>query len=95
MALTLQRKLELAGDLAKVQPLLQRLHVLEKPKPRHRVRNAILVGGALGAGAAALVVVLRRGRRTGALPGEGVQAQTDSPLQGLPDAEFDPALIAH
>ena len=34
VALTLQRKLELAGDLAKVQPLLQRLHLMEKPKKR-------------------------------------------------------------
>jgi len=32
MALTLQRKLELAGDVSRVQPLLQRLHIVEKPK---------------------------------------------------------------
>ena len=36
MALTLQRKLELAGDLSKVQPLLRRLHVLREPEPKKR-----------------------------------------------------------
>ena len=44
MALTLQRKLELAGALSKVQPQLQRLHLLPEPKKRHRKRNAILIG---------------------------------------------------
>ena len=52
MALSLQKKLELAGDLAKVQPLLQRLHLVEKPKQRHRLRNVILVGALIGAVAA-------------------------------------------
>ena len=60
MALTLQRKLELAGDLAKVQPTLRRLHLLRKPPKRHRLRNAILVTSAIGAGAVVLVVALRR-----------------------------------
>ena len=57
MALSLQRKLELAGELSKVQPPLQRLHLLEKPKRRHRVRNVILVSSAIGAGAVFLVAV--------------------------------------
>jgi len=61
MALTLQKKLELAGDLAKVQPLLQRLHLVEKPKQRHRVRNVILVTSAIGA-VAVVVVAVRRSR---------------------------------
>jgi len=59
MALTLQRKLELAGDLAKVQPMLQRLHLVEKPKKRHHVRNVILVTSAIGAGAGVVVAVCR------------------------------------
>ena len=59
MALTLQRKLELAGDLAKVQPMLQRLHLVEKPKKRHHVRNVILVTSAIGAGAVVVVAVCR------------------------------------
>ena len=61
MALSLQRKLELAGDLAKVQPLLQRLHILEKPEPkRHRVRNGLLAIGAIAAVVAVIGFVGRR-----------------------------------
>jgi hypothetical protein len=72
MALTLQRKLELAGDLSKVQPLLQKLHILEKPKKRNRVRNLILVSSAIGAGTVAVVVVhRRRGHHHGAVDGNG------------------------
>ena len=56
MALTLQRKLELAGDLSRVQPLLRRLHVVEKPKQRHHVRNVILASSVIAAGVAVLVV---------------------------------------
>jgi len=92
MALTLQRKLELAGDLSKVQPLLQRLHLMEKPRKRHRVRNVILVGAALG-GVAVVLVSLRRGRRNGSLPDEGGYAQPES-SQGPPAPEFDAELIA-
>ena len=89
MALTLQRKLELAGDLSRVQPLLQRLHILEKPKKRHRVRNVILVSSAIGAGAVVLAVVCRRrGCRNGAVAGDGGYAQAGSPTQDTPDAEF-------
>ena len=61
MALSLQKKLELAGDLAKVQPLLQRLHLVEKPKQRHRVRNVILVSSAISA--VVILVAVARGRR--------------------------------
>jgi hypothetical protein len=64
MGLSLQRKLELAGDLAKVQPLLQRLHLMEKPKQRHRLRNAILVGALIGAVAAVVVAMSSRRCRT-------------------------------
>ena len=86
MALTLQRTLELAGDLSKVQPLLQRLHILEKPKKRHRARNMILVSCAIGAGAVIAVVVRRRqGRCDGAVFGNGGSGQA-----GLPDAETTP-----
>jgi hypothetical protein len=86
MALTLQRKLELAGDLSKVQPLLQRLHIVEKPKKRHRVRNVILVSTAIGAGAVVLAVVCRcRGCRNGAVADDGGPSETGSPTQDTPD----------
>lgn len=62
MPLTLQRKLELAGDLAKVQPLLQRLHLMEQPKKRHRLRKAILVGSAIGVAAVFAIAVATRSR---------------------------------
>jgi hypothetical protein len=94
VALSLQRKLELAGDLSKVQPLLQRLHVLKKPKPkqRHHVRNVILVSSAVGACAVVLAVVFRRrGCQTTTVPGNGWDAQTGSPTQdtGDPEPIFD------
>ena len=60
MALTLQRKLELAGALSKVQPQLQRLHLLPEPKKRHRKRNAILIGSAIALAAVVAAGVLRR-----------------------------------
>ena len=97
MALTLQRKLELAGDLAKVQPLLQRLHVVKKPEPkkRHLVRNVILVGSAVGVGAAVFAVVFRRrGRQESAVAGDGGYAQTGSTPQDAPgmESQFDAAV---
>ena len=97
MALTLQRKLEFAGDLSKVQPLLRRLHVLRKPEPkkRHSVRNVILVGSAVGAGAVALAVVFRRrGRQSSAVVGDGGDVQTGSAAWDAPDPEsfFDAAV---
>jgi hypothetical protein len=83
MALTLQRKLELAGDLARVQPLLQRLRRLEKPKERHGVRSVILVS--IGVCAVAAVVVLRRrGRVNGAVTDDGDYSQADSPNEDAP-----------
>jgi ubiquinone biosynthesis protein UbiJ len=78
MALTLQKKLELAGDLAKVQPLLQLLRRLEKPKERHDVRSVILVS--IGVGVVAAVVVLRRrGHHNGAVADDSDYSQADSP----------------
>ena len=72
MALTFQRKLELAGDLSKLQPLLQRLHIVEKPKKRHRVRIVIFVSSTIAAGAVVAVVVCRRrGNCCGAVAGNG------------------------
>ena len=88
MALTLQRQLELAGDLSKVQPLLQRLHVV-KPKKRHLVRNVILASSAIGAGAVVLAVAFRRrGRHNSAVAGNGGYAQTRSPTHDTPDKEL-------
>ena len=89
MALTLQKKLELAGDLAKVQPLLQRLHLVEKPKQRHRVRNVILVTSAIGA-VAVVVIAVRRSRccRNGDVAGNGGFEQASSPTEESPPTEF-------
>jgi hypothetical protein len=87
MALTLQRKLELAGALSKVQPQLQRLHLVEKPKKRHLVRNAILVGSAIAACAVVAVAVCRRrGCCSGAVVASRGDAQAGSPEQNAPDA---------
>ena len=90
MALTLQKKLELAGDLAKVQPLLQRLHLVEKPKQRHRVRKVILVTSAIGA-VAVVVIAMRRSRccRNGDVAGNGGFEQASSPTEETspPEAE--------
>ena len=89
MALTLQRKLELAGDLAKVQPLLQRLRIVEKPKQRHHVRNVILVSSAISA--LAVVVFVVRGRRgcdNGAAADNGGFEQA-GPTEEAPPSAFD------
>ena len=87
MALSLQKKLELAGDLAKVQPLLQRLHLVEKPKPRHRVRNVILVSSAISA--VAILVAVARGRRACRADKAGV-AESFSEQAGFPSPEALP-----
>jgi hypothetical protein len=91
MALTLQRKLELAGDLSKVQPLLQRLHLVEKPRKRHRVQNVMLVCGAIGAGAVVAVVASRRcrGCRNDAVAGSGGSTHVNSPAADIPATVFD------
>jgi hypothetical protein len=88
MALTLQRKLELAGDLSKVQPLLQRLHIVAKPKQRHPVRNLVLIGGAIAAGAVVAVVVGRRcGCCNDALTGR--EGEVGSGAQDTPETAPD------
>jgi hypothetical protein len=82
LAVTLQKKLELAGDLAKVQPLLQRLRIVEKPKERHGVRNVVLVSGVIGAVTLALAVVAvlrRRARLDAVIADEADYARADSP----------------
>ena len=97
MALTLQRKLELAGDLAKVQPLLQRLHLVEKPRKRRHVRNVILVSSAVGVGAVVLISMRRRGGCEDSARAEnGVHPWADSPIVDAsapetPHIEFDGA----
>ncbi len=76
----------MAGDLAKVQPLLQRLHLLEKPKKRFGGRNVILVSSVLGAVAlalAAVAVLRRRGRLNGAVA-DRYAAGTVPPELGAP-----------
>jgi hypothetical protein len=90
MALSLQRKLELAGDLAKVQPLLQRLHLVEKPRQRHRLRNVILVGALIAAVAAvALALSNRCSRPDGSAVGDGDDAGAGSAAEQAPPPAFD------
>ena len=86
MALTLQRKLELAGALSKVQPQLQRLHLLPQPKKSHRRRNILLGGVAIAVAFVVAAGVLRRrgGSRDG-LP------EVDGDLYtGFPDLDVFP-----
>jgi hypothetical protein len=83
MALTPQKKLELAGDLARVQPLLQLLRRLEKPKHRHGVRSVILVSIGVGA-LAAIAVLRRRGRLNDAVTDDSDYSQADSPNEDAP-----------
>jgi hypothetical protein len=88
MALTLQKKLELAGALSKVQPQLQRLHIVEKPKQRHVLRNVILIGSTIAVGAVVAVAVCRRRACCGgAVAGNAGDAKASSPEQGTPEAE--------
>ena len=91
MALTLQRKLELAGALSKVQPQLQRLHLLPEPKKSHRLRNAILFGSAAIAVAAVVTaaVVRRRGGCKDALLDSDGEAQFSSWEQDMPEDELE------
>ena len=90
MALSLQKKLELAGDLAKVQPLLQRLHLVEQPKPRHRLRNVLLVGALIGAIAAvALAMSSRRCRPGGAAVGNEGDAGAGPAAEETPPEAFN------
>jgi hypothetical protein len=74
----------LAGYLARVQPLLQLLHRLEKPNGRHGVRNVILMSSVIGVGAVAAVAVLRRrGRSNDAVTDDSDYSQADSPNEDV------------
>jgi hypothetical protein len=89
VAVTLQKKLELAGDLAKVQPLLQRLHLVEEPKRRFGGR-VILLSGVIAVIALALAAVAVRRRRVLAvavLAEEGDSLLSDFPAEDGPPAE--------
>lgn len=81
----------MAGALSKVQPELQRLHLLRKPKKRHRLRNVVLLGSAIAVGAAAAVVVLRRrgGQNDEAIAWNGGESADGSPTQDAPYTEPD------
>jgi hypothetical protein len=84
VAVTLQRKLELAGDLAKVQPLLQRLHLVKEPKKRFAVRNIILVSSVITALTLVLAAVAVRRRRllaVAALADDGDYLPADFPTE--------------
>jgi hypothetical protein len=82
VGLSLQRKLELAGELAKVQPMLVRLRLIEKPKKRRPVRRLILAGSMIAVGTVIAAVVLGRKRR---------QTSTPDDLQGFAQAGTDAA----
>jgi len=92
VALTVQRKLELAGDLAKVQPLLQRLHLLEKPKKRFGGRDVILVSviGFVALVLAAVAVRRRLRPLDGVVVGDGDEPQADSPNEDALPTTGDP-----
>lgn len=77
MALTVQRKLELAGDLAKVQPLLQRLHLVEPPKKRFAVRNIVLVSSVIAGVVLALALAGVAVRRRCRVTDDGAVASED------------------
>ena len=78
MAMTLQRKVELAAVSAMVQPLLERLHLVEKPKERRVLRDIALVGSGFVAGAVVAVAACRRGC-CGGVAGNAGDAQAGSP----------------
>ncbi len=98
MSLTLQRKLELAGALSKVQPELQRLHLLRKPKKRRRLRTVVIAASAIAAGTAVAVVVLRRrARPDDPFVGGGLEAYDVEPtfVETAFDADGVPEAQAH
>lgn len=68
MGLSLQKKLELAGELAKVQPMLVRLRLIEKPKKRQPVRYLVIAGSVIAVGTIIAAVVFGR-RRCGGTDG--------------------------
>ena len=70
MELSLQRKLELAGEFAKVQPLLQRMHLIEKPKKRRPVRTLAVAGTVIAVGTVIAAVVFGRKRRRTSAPAD-------------------------
>ena len=82
IALTLQKKLELAGALSKVQPQLQRLHLLPQPTKSHRRRNVILIGSAIAVAAVVAAGMLRRrGGSSDGLPEIDWETQAGFPAQ--------------
>lgn len=60
MALTFLRRLELAWRLAKLESHLEKLLLLKRPKKRHLLRDAAVVGGTFAAGAVVAGVVCGR-----------------------------------
>ncbi len=87
MGLSLQKKLELAGDLAKVQPMLVRLRLIEKPKKRRPVRYLVLAGSVIAVGTVIAAVVFGRQRCRAGAPAEVKGfAQTDPVAETLDTA---------
>jgi hypothetical protein len=97
VALTVQKKLELAGDLAKVRPLLQRLHLVEEPKKRLGGRGIILVVSVISAiGVLTAVAVLWRRARLDvavAVADESDDLQTDLSIEDMPAEDALPTTV--
>lgn len=85
VGLSLQRKLELAGELAKVQPLLLRLHLIEKPKKRRPVRRLILAGSVIAVGTVLAAAVFGRQRCRAGAPYEVKGFAQTGPLAETPE----------
>ena len=95
MAISLQRQLALASVFSKVESQLQRLHLLETPKPKKRrfLRTGVLLVSTFAAGVVVAGVVCgRRGFSRGASAGNGGDTLSSSPEPHAPAAE--PAINA-
>jgi hypothetical protein len=92
MALKFRKWLELAWRLAKVESLLQRLHLVQRPKQRFLLRNVVLAGSMFaGAAVGAGVVCGRRSRSRGGSTANGTGGSADAPEEQTPATEHDRA----
>jgi hypothetical protein len=90
VGLSLQRKLELAGELARVQPLLMRLHLIEKPKKRRPVRTLIVAGSVIALVTVVAAVVFGRKRCQPSAPADLQGFAQTGPDAAMPDTAPEP-----